>query len=48
MFDIDHFKRFNDDFGHQKGDEVLRLVAKKVRENTTETANIYRYGGRCD
>jgi|TARA_R100001244_G_scaffold41624_1_gene37450 diguanylate cyclase len=45
MFDIDHFKRFNDDFGHQKGDEVLRLVAKKVRENTTETANIYRYGG---
>ncbi len=45
MFDIDHFKRFNDDFGHQKGDEVLRLVAKKVRENTTEAANVYRYGG---
>lgn len=45
MFDIDHFKRFNDDFGHQKGDEVLKLVAKKVNQHITNTANVYRYGG---
>ncbi|WP_237707164.1 GGDEF domain-containing protein [Pseudoalteromonas sp. BSi20652] len=45
MFDIDHFKRFNDDFGHQKGDEVLKIVAKKVKENIADTSNVYRYGG---
>ncbi|WP_286938320.1 MULTISPECIES: GGDEF domain-containing protein [unclassified Pseudoalteromonas] len=45
MFDIDHFKRFNDDFGHQKGDEVLKLVAKKVSKNISDSLNVYRYGG---
>nr|WP_286246469.1 GGDEF domain-containing protein [Pseudoalteromonas sp. MM1] len=45
MFDIDHFKRFNDDFGHQKGDEVLKLVAKKVSQNISDNLNVYRYGG---
>lgn len=45
MFDIDHFKRFNDDFGHQKGDEVLKLVAKKVSQNISDSLNVYRYGG---
>ncbi|WP_338362569.1 GGDEF domain-containing protein [uncultured Pseudoalteromonas sp.] len=45
MFDIDHFKRFNDDFGHQKGDEMLKLVAKKVSQNISDNLNVYRYGG---
>ncbi len=45
MFDIDHFKRFNDDFGHQKGDEVLKLVAQKVQNCVQEQYNAYRFGG---
>lgn len=45
MFDIDHFKRFNDDFGHQKGDEVLKLVAQKVQSAVHGDYNAYRFGG---
>lgn len=44
MLDIDHFKSFNDSYGHDTGDEVLKLVASKMR-GISGRARIYRYGG---
>lgn len=43
--DIDHFKKFNDTFGHLVGDEVLKLVAKTLVENLKGRDIIARYGG---
>ncbi|WP_276677968.1 sensor domain-containing diguanylate cyclase [Thalassolituus oleivorans] len=46
MLDIDHFKRVNDDFGHQAGDEILRSVAQAIRQTVNrDTDLIARYGG---
>jgi diguanylate cyclase (GGDEF)-like protein len=45
MIDIDHFKRLNDTYGHQMGDEVLRTVSQRLREGLYETDVIARYGG---
>lgn len=45
MFDIDHFKKVNDNYGHQAGDEVIRVTAAKLRENLRETDFAGRYGG---
>jgi diguanylate cyclase len=44
MVDIDHFKRINDDFGHQMGDDVLRLVAARLKSSVPD-GEIARYGG---
>ena len=43
--DIDHFKKFNDSWGHQTGDQVLRLVASCLSENTKGRDTAARYGG---
>lgn len=45
MFDIDHFKSFNDRFGHQAGNEALKAVAKVIRREKRESDIAARYGG---
>jgi len=45
MIDIDHFKKFNDMYGHQAGDEVLRGVARVLKENAASDSVVCRYGG---
>ena len=45
LTDIDHFKTFNDTFGHLTGDQVLRLVALTVKQNVKGQDIAARYGG---
>jgi diguanylate cyclase len=45
MCDIDHFKHFNDTWGHQTGDQVLRLVANCMSENVKGRDTVARFGG---
>jgi diguanylate cyclase (GGDEF)-like protein len=45
MIDLDHFKAFNDNYGHAAGDEILRAVAQKVAKVVQGKGEAYRYGG---
>lgn len=45
MLDIDHFKSFNDNFGHQIGDQVLKLVARTLIDGVKGKDVAARYGG---
>jgi diguanylate cyclase (GGDEF)-like protein len=46
FFDVDHFKLFNDTYGHAAGDEVLALVAERIASGTRRTSDMAaRYGG---
>jgi len=45
LMDVDHFKKVNDTYGHQAGDEVLKEIAVLMRENFRETDCLGRYGG---
>jgi diguanylate cyclase len=45
IIDIDHFKLFNDDYGHKAGDAVLALVASVIKGAVRNTDMVFRYGG---
>lgn len=45
IIDIDFFKKFNDTYGHQAGDAILRQVAKILKNNSRATDYVCRYGG---
>ncbi|NNM55157.1 MAG: diguanylate cyclase [Spirochaetales bacterium] len=45
LFDADHFKEVNDDFGHLKGDEVLKALARSARDTVGDQGLVGRYGG---
>jgi two-component system, cell cycle response regulator len=45
MIDVDHFKKFNDRFGHPEGDKFLFHIAQTINESLTASANLSRYGG---
>lgn len=44
MVDVDHFKKFNDTYGHDVGDQVLRMVASQMKQ-AAKGASVFRYGG---
>jgi two-component system, cell cycle response regulator len=45
LLDVDHFKSYNDTFGHQAGDEVLQAVASQLGYNARTGDSLFRYGG---
>ncbi|WP_426415260.1 sensor domain-containing diguanylate cyclase [Aestuariirhabdus sp. LZHN29] len=45
MFDVDHFKKFNDNHGHEQGDRVLQAIAREMRRLSRSVDFACRYGG---
>ncbi len=45
LVDVDHFKTYNDHYGHQAGDEALIAIASTIKKMIRRTDSVYRYGG---
>lgn len=45
MFDVDHFKKINDNFGHDQGDKVLQHIASLLKDSLRENDTLIRWGG---
>ncbi len=45
ILDVDHFKAYNDTYGHQRGDDVLRAIAHAIARSARSGDQVYRYGG---
>ncbi len=45
MIDIDHFKKFNDTYGHDTGDEIIKIVARGILKSCRDLDTVGRYGG---
>ena len=45
LIDIDHFKSYNDKYGHQTGDEIIQALANHLTKELDGFAEVYRYGG---
>ena len=45
LLDVDHFKSYNDDFGHLFGDAIIRSLAKRIQTSCREGITAYRFGG---
>ena len=45
LLDVDHFKSYNDTYGHQAGDQILQMVAAQLEEQARGGDSLYRYGG---
>ena len=45
LIDVDYFKRYNDFYGHQQGDQALIFIARSIEENLRQTDRLFRYGG---